>query len=385
MICSFVKNIQRNKEPWLAVSLSWLVPGAGQVYADRYARAVIFIALAGLFYVFWLASLMSTKCSIVVSLIVKVFNLIILPALACVDAFVLVKASKTKQVGTEKSVSKDPWLAAFLSLLLPGLGHAYIREWASFGLYLFGFGVLRTLSQHTVYAFLALPLFRAIVCIHAYRALSVQEHRKMNTIIMFVVFLISVGCLKGILMRWIRDTYLVGVGSPPAWSVSMVPTLGPRDVIVVNKLAYAWNSPQVGDIVLVKIPKHVKLPKTVPKPKRPPYKLVKRIVAIGGETVQVKDGRIYTNGKERTFKISKNFDEVSRSNKKRSDSAKVGCSYYIFGVAEPYRVPKDCYFVLGDNIENSMDSRYFGPVPKEDIIGKIAKICWPPNRIRLLD
>jgi len=383
MTCSPAKNIQRSKETWLAVSLSWLVPGSGQVYACRHARGVMFIVLAGLFYVFWLASLMSTKCSIVVSLIVKLFSLIVLPALACVDAFELAKASKTNEMGTEKSVSKDPWLAAFLSLLLPGLGHAYIREWASFGLYLFGFGVLRMLSQHTVYAFVALLLFRAIVCIHAYHALSVQEHRKMNTIIMFVVFLILVGCFKGILMRWVKDTYLVGAYSF-SWGGSMEPTLRTRDTIVVNKLAYAWNNPQVGDIVLLKMPKHVKLPKTIPRPKRPPYKLSKRIVAIGGEIVQVRHGKIYINGKERTFKIWKNFGEVSRNKKKRSDSTKVGCSYLIFGIAEPYQVPKDCYFVLGDNIEDSMDSRYFGAVLKEDIIGKVVKICWPLHRIRTL-
>jgi len=56
-----------------------------------------------------------------------------------------------------------------------------------------------------------------------------------------------------------------------------------------------------------------------------------------------------------------------------------------YGVNKPYTVPKNCYFVVGDNINFSADSRYFGPIQKEDIVGKAVKVYWPLSKVRILN
>lgn len=385
MVPCSIENTPRNKEPWLAVSLSWLIPGCGQLYAGSYVWGCIFIVLAGLFYILWFASLMSVKCSFFASIVIRLGSFIILSVLVCVNAFKLAKRSNTVEFEAERTAGKDSWLAVFLSLLLPGMGHAYIRKWPLFGLYLLSFLVLSVLSKHTIYAFIALPLFHVFVCIHAYLASPILREQNKNTIIIFVVFLISVKCLGGILMPWVTTTYLMQ-GSNPAVGSSMEPTLRANEKLIINNAAYVWGEPQIGDIVGLKVPEDVKNSKIALKEraKRDRTLLIKRVVAVGGETVQVKDGKVYVDGKERRFEISRDFDENFNCDKRKSDRVKVWGPYLKFGVDQPYRVPADCYFLLGDNIQYSVDSRYFGAVKKDEMIGKIVKVYWPPQRIRVL-
>ena len=378
MVSCTAENTQRNREPWLAVGLSWLIPGCGQLYAGSYLWGGIFIILAGFFYIFWLASLMSAKCSIFTSLVIRLGSFIILSVLVCVDAFKLAKRANTDEFEVERTAGKDPWLAVFLSLLLPGLGHAYIRKWTLFGLYLLSFFMLGILYKHTVYAFIILPLFRVFVCIHAYMASPVLRKQNKNTIIMSAIFLMSVECLGGILVPWITTTYIVQ-GSNPSVGASMEPTLRDNNRIIINNIAYVWDAPEIGDIIALKVPENVKIPRNASKRAR--IALIKRVVAVGGETVQVKDDKVYVNGKERRFEITREFDENFDREKQKSDYVKVWGPYLKFGVDQPYRVPADCYFLLGDNLEYSADSRYFGAVPKEEIIGKVVKTYRPPMRM----
>ena len=368
-----IEDIQQSREPWLAVSLSWLIPGFGQFYANRYARGVIFITLAGFFYIFWFASLMSTKCSIIPSIAINLFGSIILPAFICLDAFKITRGANTAEFETDRVLSKDPWLATFLSLLLPGLGHAYLRKGFFFILYIVVFLWLRILSIQAVYAFIALHLFRVFVCIHAYFALPIRREQKNNIIITFAVLLIFVQCFNGIFMPWMTPKYLVEFN--PSIGSCMEPTIKNNDKIIINKLAYAWEEPEIGDIVVFAVPENTR---TVPG-----VMSGKRVVAIGGETVQVKDGQIYVNGKKRKFKVPKYFGEGSKQTS-QIEGEKMHDLYLNFGVAEPYLVPEDDYFLLGDNIENSVDSRCFGAVHKEDIVGKVTKIYWPLQRIGTL-
>ena len=381
MVCCSTEDTQRNKEPWLAVNLSWLIPGCGQFYVKSYARGTIFIILAILFYIFWLASLMSTKCSIIPSLAIRLCGSIILPVFACVDAFKVAKRGNTGEFETQRALSKDSWLAVFLSLLLPGLGHAYIRKGAFFVLYAFIFLVLGILSMQAVYAVITLVLFRVLVCFHAYFVSPIYREQKKETIIVFAILVLSVGCFVGILMPWIETTYFVQ-GSFPTWGSSMEPTIEGNDRIIINKLAYVWNDPEVADIIALKIPKYVQIPENAPE--RTAYLLCKRVIAVGGETVEVKDGKVYVNGKERRFIISRNFGENFKHKGQSSGAQQLPSLYNVLGVVEPYRVPADRYFLLGDNMRDSMDSRYFGAILKEEIIGKATKIYWPLRRIGTL-
>jgi signal peptidase I len=101
--------------------------------------------------------------------------------------------------------------------------------------------------------------------------------------------------------------------------------------------------------------------------------------------VQVKNGNVYVNGRERTVGVSQSLDGRRKQMGPASNNRGMDSSYLRFGVEQPYRVPEDHYFLLGDNIQFSADSRYYGAVKRDDIIGRVVKTYWPPRRIGTLD
>lgn len=153
-------------------------------------------------------------------------------------------------------------------------------------------------------------------------------------------------------------------------SGSMRNTLIEGDRLLVNKLSYGalvpftdyrlpgFSYPKRGDIVVFKYPED---------PKRD---FIKRLIAVGGETVEIKFGDIYINGRLVDDPVIKNIYYYNRG---------------IYGdVKQKTVVPAGYYFVLGDNSGSSHDSRYWGFVPQDDIIGKAELIYWPINRVRFL-
>jgi len=97
---------------------------------------------------------------------------------------------------------------------------------------------------------------------------------------------------------------------------------------------------------------------------------VKRLIAVGGQTVQIIDGDIYIDGEKPD---DARFDRYYYSNRPE----------FCYGV-EPTLVPEGCFFVLGDNSANSFDSRYWGFVKEADIIGVPYLRVWPLNRFGLM-
>jgi signal peptidase I len=131
-------------------------------------------------------------------------------------------------------------------------------------------------------------------------------------------------------------------------SESMEPTLLKGDRVLVNRVAYRFGEPQRGDIVVF----------------RPPLgaeDYIKRIVAVGGDTVEVRSGRLYLNGLAQ--------DESYLKEQR------------VLGRYEEFVVPEGSYFMMGDNRNNSGDSRVFGPVEKGAILGKAFLLYWPVGRV----
>jgi len=134
---------------------------------------------------------------------------------------------------------------------------------------------------------------------------------------------------------------------------SMEPTLLIGDKVIVNKLAYKMNSVKRGDIVVFHSSVLGK-------------DLVKRAIALEGDKITLTDnGNIYINGK----KITEDY---------------LSEDYNITYNNQTLIIEKGKVFVMGDDRNNSYDSRYFGPIPKEEIFGKVVFIYLPLSRLRIV-
>ena len=164
-------------------------------------------------------------------------------------------------------------------------------------------------------------------------------------------------------------------------SGSMIPTLMIGDFILVDKNIYGYKlpltditlidneDPQRGDVVVFKYPENRKI------------NYIKRIVGLPGDRIIYKNKRLYVNDKEyaRT-QIDHTFDPVEIADGQVYIENNSSKEYLILNQSSPqfnfqYLVPDDNYFVLGDNRDNSNDSRYWGPVPRENLVGK-AFYIW---------
>lgn len=147
------------------------------------------------------------------------------------------------------------------------------------------------------------------------------------------------------------------IGNYKIPSTSMVPTLKVGDRLFSNNVIYKIREPKRGEVVIFKFPEE------------PNRDFVKRLIALPGERVLIKDGKIYINGQEVKNPL-------------------ISCRYYFsdgeYGVEKEVEVPPNCYYVLGDNSFNSKDSRYWGFLPKKYLKGKALFIYWPPWRMGII-
>lgn len=138
-------------------------------------------------------------------------------------------------------------------------------------------------------------------------------------------------------------------------SSSMEPTLVPGERVLVAKFYYRITEPQRGDIIVFRYP--------IDNRKN----LIKRVIGLPGEKIKISNGMIYVNGEPlQGDKFSRTYYD-----------------YGFYGEGEK-TVPEDSYFVLGDNSLNSDDSRFWGYVPRKNILGRAFLIYWPLTHITIL-
>ncbi|MGL4790963.1 MAG: signal peptidase I [Anaerotignaceae bacterium] len=153
-----------------------------------------------------------------------------------------------------------------------------------------------------------------------------------------ILFALVIACL-------INNFVIVNATVPTG---SMENTITPGDRIIALRVSYYWGSPQRGDIAVFKYPDDESI------------LYVKRVIGLPGETVEVIGGKIFINGVENT--------EVNEHVKQAT-----------FGDYGPYTIPQGCYFMMGDNRNESLDSRFWinKYVEEDKILGKAYLRYYP--------
>ena len=185
-----------------------------------------------------------------------------------------------------------------------------------------------------------------------------RTHRKRSgtkTVVEWVLLIVG-----ALLIALLIKTFLFQAFYIP--SESMVPTLEKNDRVLVNKLSYRMHDVNRGDIIVFKAPDG-----TDPSVKD----LVKRVVGLPGDIVSAENGKIFINNKE--------LDEPYLP-----DGTVSNCASFKEDCFPSTKIPEDQYWVMGDNRASSKDSRFFGTIPKSDIIGRVFVRIWPLNRLDLL-
>ena len=131
------------------------------------------------------------------------------------------------------------------------------------------------------------------------------------------------------------------------------------DRVLACRFCYWFHGPHRGEIVVFNVPSRAK------EVCGAGGVFVKRVVGLPGEVWQEKNGYVYINGK-------------------RLDESYIKPERRDFQSYPARKIPKDSYFMMGDNRQSSCDSRRWGVVPRKNVIGKVFSIYWPPNRIRII-
>lgn len=153
-------------------------------------------------------------------------------------------------------------------------------------------------------------------------------------------------------------TFVVGTYEIP--SGSMEDTIQIGDRVLSEKITYYSRQPESGEVV------------TFSDPLYPSRTLIKRCIAVGGQTVDLQNGKVVVDGVV--------LDESYTEGK---PSYPLNTAYGV-SVSYPYTVPNGYIWVMGDNRTNSADSRYFGAIPVSSISGRANFIFWPVDHIGAL-
>lgn len=154
----------------------------------------------------------------------------------------------------------------------------------------------------------------------------------------------------------LREYVVQGYGIP---SGSMETTIMTGDNVFSEQVSYYFRDIEPGDIVTFKDPE---IPSRV---------LIKRCIAVGGQTVDIKDGSVYIDG-------------VPLSEGYTNGLPTQPLARTVDDITYPYTVPEGYIWLMGDNRTNSQDSRYFGAVPASSVYGRAFMVYWPMNHFGLL-
>ncbi len=290
-----------------------------------------------------------------------------------------------------------PWLAVTLSVIMTGLGHIYCGRFVK-GLVLTFltcifvpvlFGTL-SVSHSSVRIAVIIISFSVSTVIwlvaiidswytakHTADSYTLKDYNRWYVYVLLV--LMGTGGSTQIAFN-VRKNILEAFRVPVA---SNYPTIVPNDRFLANKLAYKTSDPKRGDLVVFINPENRRI------------NYIKRVVAIAGDTVEIKDGQLYINDEklQRQMLAQSTLDNIRIKVKCEPLEGDVfyetncNAKYKIFLAGPPHNqassdfakitVPAHHCFVLGDNRNLSQDSRHFGPIPLATVKGRADYLYWP--------
>lgn len=205
-----------------------------------------------------------------------------------------------------------------------------------------------------IYLLIALTVAR-LLCHAQPKFLATMTRLKRARLYEGVDSVIWAGLVALILIHFIVRSFYIP-------SESMLPTLRINDFILVNEMVYDISDPSRGDIVVFHPPAESEAEQD--EKAQPPVDLIKRVVGLPHDILEIKNGILYLN------------DEPLEEPYIKEP---------IYGNYGPTTVPEGHIFVMGDNRNNSNDSRYIHPIPYENLVGRAELIFYPFNRIRLFN
>lgn len=293
-----------------------------------------------------------------------------------------------------RNAPRKPWLAVISGILFPGLGQVYNGQPGK-GFIFYAITVLIPfIFSHTIglgqFAFLLILLiidisFRIYILIDAGRQAKrlkeyqLKKYNKWFYYLLYILFIV-------VFSIPVDFSSLTGYRTFIIPSSGNVPTMYIGDCVVADMNAYADKQPEYGDLIVFMF--------------NGEYRTY-RVTGLPGDKINVDSGFLFINGKKCQANFRKVFqdEEIAYPNhiagEEWQEKMPNGHSYLIHRFSTPFPgripdstgfiVPAGNYFVLGDNRENALDSRYIGPIRIEDISGKILYSYWgkTPDRINI--
>ncbi len=167
----------------------------------------------------------------------------------------------------------------------------------------------------------------------------------------FVQTLVVFGAIFALIYLFIAQPHKVS-------GLSMFPTFDNGNYIMTDKISYRLAAPQRGDVVVLK------------NPRDESQDFIKRIIGLPGETMEISNNKVIINGKLLQEKYLPPQTITTPGN--------------FLGEEESIKIPENQYIVVGDNRSHSSDSREWGGITKEEIVGKVFFRYWPPQSFGLI-
>jgi len=175
---------------------------------------------------------------------------------------------------------------------------------------------------------------------------------------------LAIAAVLVFIIRWFIFTPYIVDGE------SMHPNFQNGERLIVNKIIYDIRKPEHGEVIVFHVPEEER-------------DLIKRVIALPGETVKVEGDHVYVNDKLIEESYIKGVEEEAAANGGTYNGTG-GDFSFPNDIVQETKVPEGKVFVLGDNRPNSKDSRYLGFIPMDQIVGRADFVFWPIQDLRFV-